>query len=152
MFRAEGDTIIVTMRARERVLIGQIPVLLAGVTGDGGDPGFEVLHRAVYRDDPRAAVEVANLSASEDEIRRTADRDVVERVASGATGMTRDEAHGFLRAVNEARLVLAARAGAFDLGPGWEEEIAADPSLAAVAWLGMVQSELIRTLSSPEGG
>jgi hypothetical protein len=60
--------------------------------------------------------------------------------------MTEREAHGFLRSVNEARLVLAARAGVFEEGAAWEDRISQDPALAAVAWLGYLQGELIEQL------
>jgi hypothetical protein len=65
--------------------------------------------------------------------------------------MTFDEAHAFLRSLNAARLVLAARAGAFEQGAAWEERIDQDPTLAAVAWLGYVQGELIRAMTLDAG-
>ena len=65
--------------------------------------------------------------------------------------MTIVEAHGFLRSINEARLVLAAREGAFDDGPAWEDHIEVNSALAAVAWLGYVQSELLGALNCTPG-
>lgn len=128
------------------MLLRQIPLLLEDVAGSSGDPGFDVLHRPVYRDDAQESRELAGLMASDNEATRASDRSVVERFGEGASTMTLDEARGFLRSVNEARLVIAARAGVFDSGPGWEEHVASDPTLAAVAWLGYLQGELIRVL------
>ena len=34
-------------------------------------------------------------------------------------------------------------------GPDWARDIDVDPSLAAVAWLGYVQSELVEALMRP---
>jgi hypothetical protein len=63
--------------------------------------------------------------------------------------LTRAEGLSLLRALNEARLVLAARSGVIDDGPGWEERIPVDPEVAVLAWLGYLESELLRALSAP---
>jgi len=146
MFTVDDGIVTAAFTDEERMLLRQIPRLLDDVTSSSGDPGYDVLHRAVYRGDRQSSRELASLVASDNEATRTSDRSVVERLGAGTTTMTRDEARGFLRSVNEARLVIAARAGVFDRGPGWEENVASDPTLAAVAWLGYLQGELIGVL------
>ncbi len=147
MFFVDDDVVTMVFTDDERMLLRQIPRLLHDIDTAVGDPGYEVLHRAVYRDDPDASRELENLVASDRWEMRSADRQIVERVGQGVATMTRQEARGFLRSLNEARLVVAARAGAFESGPGWEEMVPADRSLAAVAWLGYVQADLIQALS-----
>jgi len=146
MFTIDDDVVTAVFTDEERRLLQQVPLLLDDIEHAVGDPGYEVLHRAVYQDDPDASRELEGLVASERETMRSSDRHVVERIGDGATTMTREEARGFLRSLNEARLVVAARAGVFDSGAGWEEQVSNDPSLAAVAWLGYLQAELIRAL------
>ncbi len=148
VFSVQDDVVTAVFTDTERMLLRQIPLLLDDMDTAVGDPGYEVLHRAIYRDDPGASRELDDLIASDRWAMRTSDRKIVERFGEGVTAMTRQEARGFLRSLNEARLVVAARAGVFDSGPGWEEMVPTDQSLAAVAWLGYVQAELIQTLSS----
>ncbi|MCL1597605.1 MAG: DUF2017 family protein [Actinomycetia bacterium] len=148
MFFVEGDVVTAVFTDDELMLLQQIPRLLDDTDTAVGDPGYEVLHRAVYRDDPGASRELDDLVASDRWVMRTSDRKIVERFGEGVTTMTRQEARGFLRSLNEARLVVAARAGVFDSGPGWEEMVPTNQSLAAVAWLGYVQAELIRVLTA----
>ncbi len=146
VFTREDSAIVVTLSERDRVLISQIPKLLATVQPDAQDRGFEVLHRDAYRDDSAASHEFAELTAADTESMRNADRRVVASVGEGRSQLSRDEAVALLRSMNEARLVMAARSGAFDEGPDWEDRIEVDPTLAAVAWLGYVQGELITAL------
>ncbi len=146
MFVIDDDVVTVTLTTQDRMFLRQLPQLLDEVTGAVHDPGYEVLHRDVYRDDRSASQEIAGLVASDSAELRSSDRSIVTRIGSGVDTMTREEAHGFLRSINEARLVIAARAGVFDRGQGWEENVASDPSLAAVAWLGYLQGELISAL------
>jgi len=146
MFIVTGDTVRASFSAEEIALLRQIPWMLDEVARGEGDPGYGVLHRPVYPDDPTASNELSDLVAGETGQQRGRDRSVVRRIGDGETTMTREEARGLLRAVNEGRLVLAARAGAFDDGAVWEESISRDPTLAAVAWLGYLQGELIRAL------
>jgi len=143
-----NDAVIVSFSIEERALLRQIPRLLEELVEGQVDPGYDVLHRPVYADDPAAAEELADLVDPENDRQRQIDCSVVWHMGDGGTTMTRDEAHRFLRAVNDARLVLAARAGVFDSGAAWQENISRNPSLAAVAWLGYVQGELIQALSN----
>ena len=149
MFRRRDGAIHTTLTQNERALLSQIPSLLKTAGDQGSDPAYEVLNRQVYPDDASASTDLADLVAGDVAAQRNADRAIVVAVARGECSMTHDDARSFLRAVNEARLVIAARAGAFEDGGSWEDRIDSDPALAAVAWLGYVQSELIGLLSRP---
>ena len=146
MFHRTGNTIVMEATAQQVTLLAQIPAVLDSVSVEHEDPGYTVLHRPIYLDDQLVDADVQAFASQEMETQRAIDRSVLERVTRERNVMTVEEAGGLLRALNEARLVLAARAGAFDEGPSWEDRIEGDPGLAAVAWLGYVQGELIAAL------
>jgi len=146
VFSLTDEVVTVVLSTEERAILAQIPMLLDEVS-DPADPGYEVLHRPMYLD-PASAEELANLIEDDLSIERGRDRMVVTAIASGVTSISAADARRFLRSVNEARIVLAARAGAFDSGAQWEKDISSDPGLAAVAWLGYLQSELIQVFVS----
>jgi hypothetical protein len=147
MFRRNDGVVRVELAQRDRDLLGQIPELLGTVQSDQGDPAFGVLHRAAYPDDTEASREFGALTASDTKSLRRSDRRIASAVGAGRTELSRDEATALLRSINEARLVLAARSGVMDAGEGWESGINDDPTLAAIAWLGHVQGELIAALA-----
>jgi len=147
MFRRKDDAIVMETTHREAALLSQISLLLDSVGAEQGDKGYSVLHRPLCLDDAKVDTELQALVSQEVEDQRAVDRSVLERCSQRRSAMTLDEAHGLLRSLNDARLVLAARAGAFEEGPAWEDRIDQDPTLAAVAWLGYVQSELVQVLS-----
>jgi len=148
VFQRTGDIIVVEATAQQAGFLAQIPALLDSVSVEHEDPGYAVLHRPIYLDDELIDVEVQAFASQEMETQRAIDRSVLKRTAKEHYVMTVEEAYGLLRSLNEARLVLAARAGAFDEGPSWEDRIERDPSLAAVAWLGYIQGELIAALTA----
>ena len=129
-------------------MIAQLPELVseASHAADADDPGYEILHRPAVLDDPDEAAAFAALIGDDADRQRREDAKIAQRVGDGEEALTRDDAAALLRVINEGRLVLAARAGAFDRGPGWEREVRRDPSLAAVAWLGYVQNDLVKAL------
>jgi len=147
VFTLDDDVVSVVLSTEERTILAHIPHLLDDVS-DPGDPGYEILHRPMYPDDVARADELADLIKGELRVERGRDRMVVTAIAAGDTSMSTEDARRFLRSVNEARIVLAARAGAFDSGDSWEMDISSDPALAAVAWLGFMQSELIQVFVS----
>ncbi len=147
MFTRHGDSILVVLTPREATLFGQVSALLDSVGTTSDDSGYRVLHRPFHLDDADAEHQLQSLVSAALDMQRQADRAVVERCALGTVEMSCSEAHGFLRSINEARLVLAARAGAFEEGVLWQERVGSDPALSAVAWLGYVQSELLLSLT-----
>ena len=146
MFRRTVAGVAVLLSADDREILGQIPWLLASVVPDETDEAYEVLHRSAYGQDEAASREFASLTSRDAEIVRAQDRSIVTELAEGKETLTRDEALSVLRSINEARLVLAARAGAFDESAPWENRIAEDPALAAVGWLAYIQSELLEAV------
>lgn len=147
MFRRTNDAIVIEVTGHEAVFLGQIPSLLDSVGAVQGDRGYSVLHRPLCLDDRNVDDELRDLVSQELDAQRLTDRTVLERCIREGSSMTLDEGHGVLRSLNDARLVLAARAGVFEDGRAWEDRIDEDPALAAVAWLGYVQTELLRALS-----
>lgn len=148
MFLWKGDAIVMETTERESEFLRQIPLLLESVGAFPDDPGHAVLHRPVYIDEPTVDEDVFAFISAELDVQRAADRSVLERCCTGTFSMSVSEAQGFVRSINEARLVLAARAGAFEDGSAWEDRIDDDPALAAVAWLGYVQADLINVLTA----
>ena len=143
--RRRTGQIRVRLLQRDRRLIAQLPDVVDSAT-DSDDPGYEVINRAAYPEDASESLAFASLVGDEVERRRRGDRIVAEAIGGGATEIDDHEARALLRVINEGRLVLAARAGAFDEGAGWEQRIRRDPALATVAWLGYVQSKLVDAL------
>lgn len=146
VFSVRSGRIVVELSVMDRGMLAIIPELLASVGDDGSDPAFDVLHRDAYTDDADASQAFERLVSGERGIARRVDGRVLVEVAAGAPELTRHEALSLVRVLNEARLVLAARAGAFEEGASWEDRIATDPALAAVAWLSHVQGMLVRAI------
>lgn len=150
-FVARGDVIEVRLSEDDRSLLGQIPGLLGVVGAEPDDPAYDVLHRSAYPHDAEAAEAFDGLVAGERAAGRRLDRSVVSAVADGQESLSRIEALSLLRSINEARLALAARRGAFDEGERWERRARTDPGLAAVMWLAQLQSQLIRAVDRLPG-
>jgi hypothetical protein len=146
--RANSGDVVIALSPRERVLLGQVVTLLERAGTDDTDPAYAVLNRRAHPDDAEASAEFTALARDELDLQRERDRAVVAAIADGRTRLVREEAVGAMRSLNAARLVLASRAGVFDVGPGWEDGIADDPELAAVAWLASIQSALLGALTS----
>lgn len=109
------------------------------------------MNRAAYADDAAASDEFEELVGSQRTSDRAADVAALDVLLRGASSMSLEEAESVLRVINRARLTLAARAGVFESGAGWEARISDDPALAAVAWLGYLQSDLLSALSDTGG-
>jgi hypothetical protein len=148
MFKHVGDVIVMEATGQEVAFLGQIPSLLDTVGTVDGDQGYAVLHRRLCLDDDDVDREMQALVSPEIDAQRRHDRESFMRCLRNRSAISFDDAHGFLRSLNAARLVLAARAGAFNEGVVWEDRIDQDPNLAAVAWLGYVQGELIKAVNT----
>lgn len=146
--RRKGSGFVVTSSARERELLHQIRPLLDGAGRDASDPAHTVLDRMAHPDDPGASEEFSELVREELDRQRGTDRAVIAAIADGDTRITREEAIAAMRAINEARLVLAARSGVFDIGPGWEDRVGDRAEFAAVAWLASIQAAFLGALGS----
>jgi citrate lyase gamma subunit len=148
LFDRVGDRIACSLSVDDKMLLVQIPDLLADVGPREVDPAHEVLNRRAHRDNEAATVEFDNLVSSQLAKDRRADIESLMRLTQPEALVSVDDAKGVLRAINAARLTLAARSRAFDDPIGWEHRISGDPALAAVAWLGYVESELLTVLGT----
>ncbi|MCZ7534033.1 MAG: DUF2017 family protein [Acidimicrobiia bacterium] len=138
---------VVKLTVEDKALLVQIPDLLATVGHLPIDSAVPVLNRAAYPDDDEASAEFQELVGSQLATDRAADLEILMELTGTTSTITADDAKSVLRAINAARLILAARSNVFDEGSGWESRISQDPALAAVAWLGSLQSDLIEALS-----
>lgn len=110
-FEASGDGIRVELSPAERLFLGDVIPLLAGVGSPEDDPAAERLSVPVYLDDPEANSEWWRLMGQELQAGRKEDRAVFERIVRGedSTVVSTDDGDAMLRVLNEARLVLGAR-------------------------------------------
>lgn len=150
LFAPAGSEIRVNLSVEDKALLVQIPELLASIEYGVGDPADAVLNRAAYREDVEASAEFSDLVRSQRDRDMAKDLEVILDLTSDNSTITLEQARSTVRVINTARLTLAARSGAFDDGAAWELEISSSPALAAVAWLGYVQSELIAALTDVE--
>jgi hypothetical protein len=151
LFSRSEDRIITSLTVDDKALLVQIPDLLASVGEDDGDPAVAVMHRPAYADDEAASDEFDELIGTQRTSDHAADVGALDVLLRGASSMSLDEAESVLRVINRARLTLAARAGVFESGAGWEARISDEPGLAAVAWLGYLQSDLLSALTDSQG-
>ena len=150
LFVPKGSEIGVNLSVEDKALLIQIPGLLASVEHGVEDPADAVINRPAYRNDDEASAEFSNLVRSQRDRDLAEDLEVIFELTSDKATITINQARGALRVINAARLALAARSGAFDNGANWELEVSTSPALAAVAWLGYVQSELVGVLTDVE--
>lgn len=145
-FRSTRDGVKVSLTDEERVFLGDVIPLLAGVGSQGDDSAAERLRVPVYLDDPEANDEWWRLMGEDLQAARKADRNVFSKVieAGDPVTITGEEADAFLRVLNEARLVLGAR-----LGIEVEEDYESLPeeSRDVMGYLGFLLEELTVELS-----
>ncbi len=151
MFSRSGVRILTSLSVDDKALLVQLPDLLASVGAHEADPAVAVMYRSAYVDDEAASDEFEQLIGSQRTSDHAADVVALDVVLRGASSMSLDEAESVLRVLNRARLTLAARAGVFESGAGWEVRISDDPALAALAWLGYLQSDLLSALTDRPG-
>lgn len=127
-FTARGDSIEVGLFPAERSLLRDVVDTTDSARTDSADPGHDRLNVPVYLGDEAASEEWWGLMGEHLESQRSDDRSVFDDIIGGdrPVVISRDQAEGFLRTVNAARLVLAARLGIeveedfSDLGPADE--------------------------------
>lgn len=151
LFSRSDDRIINSLTVDDKALLVQIPDLLASVGLQDGDPAEAVMSRPAYADDSVASDEFDQLIGTQRANDHAADVGALDVLLRGASSMSLDEAESVLRVLNRSRLTLAARAGVFESGAGWEARISDDPGLAAVAWLGYLQADLLAALTDSHG-
>lgn len=145
-FKSTRHGISVTFTPEERMFLGDILPLLAGIGGVGSDPAADRLRVPVYLDDPEANSEWWRLMGEDLNAARHADRAVLQRVLDEYGNLTLDheEANALLRVINEARLVLGARLG-IEIESDHDE--LPEDSRQALDYLGWLLEELTVELS-----
>jgi hypothetical protein len=146
-FKAKGGLVAVRLSAEERLLLEQLPAMLAAAETDPDDPAAERLTPTAHPDDPAADHEFRRLVASQlSEARRVDQEAFAGTIDANATRLTTEEAEVWLRVLGEARLVLAARLGIEH--DGWTmDDIDDDPRGAVLGYLSYLQDSLVEALS-----
>ncbi len=140
-FETVDGTIEVRLSSEERLFLGDVLPLLAGVGAPGSDPAADRLQVPVYLDDPDANQEWWRLMGSELDAGRRSDRVVFEKIISsdGPVGLSNAEADAVLRVLNEARLALGAR---FGIDVEEDHDDLPEESRQVLDYLGWIQEEL----------
>lgn len=140
-FRRTKDGIEATFSPEERMFLGDVLPLLAGIGAPGTDPAADRLKVPVYLDDPESNAEWWRLMGQDLEAARRADRSVFDKVVSDedATVLDDEEADAVLRVLNEARLALGARLG---IEVEADHDAMSEDSRQVMDYLGWIQEEL----------
>lgn len=145
-FDTTGEGILAEFTPEERMFLGDVLPLLAGLGEPGKDPAATRLQVPVYLEDPEANDEWWRLIGPDLKAGRFSDRDTFKKVvdASEPVVLDSEEALAFLRVLNEARLALGAR-----LGVRVEEdhEQLPEDSRQVMDYLGWILEELTAELS-----
>lgn len=140
-FTTVDGNVEVRLSPEERLFLGDVLPLLAGIGSPGSDPAADRLKVPVYLDDPEANEEWWRLMGSDLDADRRSDRAVFEKTISGEDPviLTNAEADAVLRVLNQARLALGARFG-IDVEAD-HDELPGD-SRHVLDYLGWIQEEL----------
>lgn len=140
-FRRTRKGIEVALGPEERMFLGDVLPLLAGVGAPGSDPAADRFKVPVYLDDPGANEEWWRLMGKDLEAARQADRAIFEKVVAAEEPIILDseDADAVLRVLNEARLALGARLG-IDVESDHEE--LPEDSRQVMDYLGWMQEQL----------
>jgi hypothetical protein len=118
------------------------------------DPVLARLLPDGYRDDPNAAKEFRKYTESSlRSAKQQAAQEMLDTLpeAGGKIQLTHDQAHAWLKALNDVRLALGVRLGVTEeFEEQWGRLRADDPQWAAYevyAWLGAVQESLVQALA-----
>lgn len=140
-FKTVRDGIEVRLTPEERMFLGDVLPLLAGIGPTGVDPAADRLRIPVYLDDPESNDEWWRLMGQDLSGARRADRAVFDRMVSSPkpVWLDGDEADAVLRVLNEARLALGARLG---IDVESDHDDLSEESRQVMDYLGWVQEEL----------
>jgi hypothetical protein len=140
-FEATRGGIKVLLSPEERIFLGDVLPMLAGIGAVGSDPAADRLNVPVYLDDPEANSEWWRLMGRDLEAARRADRAVLRRVLDedGSPTLDDGEANALLRVINEARLALGARLG---IEVESDHDDLPEDSLQVLDYLGWLLEEL----------
>lgn len=146
-FNTTGDgRISLQLDPAESAFLSDMVRMLEGVGQVEGDPGEKRLNVPAYLGDAEAAEDWRRLMGDQLEDGRARDREVLLTVVEGEGSVSVDpaRAEAILRAVNEARLVLAARLG-IEVESDYEQLDAG--GIVALHYLGLFIEDLTDELS-----
>jgi hypothetical protein len=140
-FRTVADGIRVELSSEERLFLGDVLPLLAGIGAPGSDPAADRLNVPVYLDDPESNEEWWRLMGEDLNAARRSDRAVFAKTVASDEPVTLDdaEADAMLRVLNQARLALGARLG-IDVESDLED--LPEDRRQVLDYLGWIQEEL----------
>jgi len=144
-FRRRGDSIEVRLSTEERRLIEMVPGILDSVDMGSTDPEAVRLRYEPHPGDPDAAETYRDLIGSDLEDSRRRDRHTLTASLDEGS-LDPEQAEAWMRAIGEARLVLAARLGITE--DGWEEtiDVATDPEAGVLTFFAYIQDALVGAL------
>lgn len=145
-FHTTTEGIRVELSPEERIFLGDVLPLLAGIGAPGSDPAADRLTVPVYLDDPEANDEWWRLMGQDLEASRQADRAAFEKMISSDDPVTLavDDADAVLRVLNQARLALGARLG---VDVESDHDALPEESRQVMDYLGWIQEELTLELT-----
>jgi len=140
-FHTTAKGIRVELSPEERLFLGDVLPLLAGIGARGSDPAADRLTVPVYLDDPEANEEWWRLMGQDLEAGRQSDRAIFQKMVSSDEGAVLDgeEADAVLRVLNQARLALGARLG---IDVESDHDDLSEDSRQVMDYLGWIQEEL----------
>ena len=140
-FHTTARGIRVELSPEERMFLGDVLPLLAGIGAPGSDPAADRLTVPVYLDDPEANEEWWRLMGQDLEAGRQSDRAIFQKMVSGEEGtvLEGEEADAVLRVLNQARLALGARLG---IDVESDHDDLPEDSRQVMDYLGWIQEEL----------
>ena len=150
-YRREGE-IYGRLREFDLALLRMVPPLIDTVGEPGADPAADRLTPEVYGDSAEKSEEYRRLAGEIIDDGRADDvaslRDLLDAVETGRP-LTDEQAAGWMRAINQARLILGARLGIED--DGWEDIGAIsmdDPHVVMLQLLSRIQHDLVEALAA----
>ena len=151
LFYRDGAEIHSRLREFDLALLRMVPALIDTVGEPGIDPAADRLTPQVHDDEERSA-EYRRLAGDIIDDGRAEDvaalRDLIDAVEVGRA-LTDEEASGWMRTINQARLILGARLGIED--DDWEDTsgISLDePHVVMLQLLSRIQHDLIGALAA----
>ncbi|NND01592.1 MAG: DUF2017 family protein [Acidimicrobiia bacterium] len=151
LFYRRNGLIHSQLREFDIALLRMVPQLIDTVGPTGADPAADRLSPEVFSQDEERSAEFRRLAGDlidqgrEDDV--VALRELIDAVESGEP-LTDEQASSWMRAINQARLILGARLGIED--DGWEEASGLspeEPSVLMLHLLGRIQGHLIAALA-----
>lgn len=140
-FTTVGEGIRMELSPSERLFLGDVLPMLAGIGAPGSDPAADRLRVPVYLDDQEANEEWWRLMGEDLDASRRADRSVFEKAVTSEEPVTLsgEDADAVLRVLNEARLALGAR---FGIDVEADHDDLPEESRQVMDYLGWIQEEL----------